>query len=149
MLLVGLLCMGVIGVSPLVVKGVGLDIHTLAYAGAAILLGFQMIFFAVFTKLLGIRAGWLPDDPDWSHMLSRFTLEVGLLVSVVLFLLGVGLSIYAVSMWAASDFGAMDPRTTMRWVVPAVTAIALGGELFLAAFFLETLRLPIRQREGV
>jgi glycosyltransferase involved in cell wall biosynthesis len=146
LLLTGLLSMGLIAAEPVVVLDIGLDIHTLAYAGGAVLLGFQMVLFAVLAKLTGIRAGWLPDDPDWSRMLDKCTLERGLLVSLALFALGIVLSVHAVSMWAAGDFGALDPRTAMRWVVPAVTSIALAGELLLGAFFLEALRLPIRQR---
>ncbi len=146
LLLLGIIGMGLIAASPVFVMNVGLDIHTMAYAGAAVLLGFQMLLFAVLTKQAGMRAGWLPEDPGWSRRVERFTLERGLLLSLGLFVAGVWLSLHAVSIWAAADFGALDPQAAMRWVVPAVTSMALGGELFLAAFFLEALRLPIRHR---
>ncbi len=105
-----------------------------------------MLLFAVLTKQAGMRAGWLPEDPGWLRRVEGFTLERGLLLSLGLFIAGLALSVHAVTMWAAGDFGALDPQATMRWVVPAVTAMALGGELFLAAFFLEALRLPIRHK---
>lgn len=146
LLLIGCVGMGLIAAKPVFVMDVGLDIHTMAYAGAAVLLGFQMLLFAVLTKLTGVRAGWLPEDPGLSRMLEKCTLERGLLLSLGLFAVGLVLSLHAVSMWAAGDFGSLDPQAAMRWVVPAVTSMALGGELFLAAFFLEALRLPIRHR---
>lgn len=146
LLLLGGIGMGLIAARPVLVMDVGLDIHTMAYAGAAVLLGFQMLLFAVLTKQAGMRAGWLPEDPGWVRRVEGFTLERGLLLSLGLFVAGVALSLHAVSMWAAGDFGALDPQAAMRWVVPAVTAMALGGELFLAAFFLEALRLPIRHK---
>ena len=146
LLLLGGIGMGLIAARPVLVMDVGLDIHTMAYAGAAVLLGFQMLLFAVLTKQAGMRAGWLPEDPGWLRRVEGFTLERGLLLSLGLFVAGVALSLHAVSMWAAGDFGALDPQAAMRWVVPAVTAMALGGELFLAAFFLEALRLPIRHK---
>lgn len=146
LLLLGGIGMGLIAARPVLVMDVGLDIHTMAYAGAAVLLGFQMLLFAVLTKQAGMRAGWLPEDPGWLRRVEGFTLERGLLLSLGLFIAGLALSVHAVTMWAAGDFGALDPQATMRWVVPAVTAMALGGELFLAAFFLEALRLPIRHK---
>lgn len=144
LLMVGALSMGIICFKPIVVRNVGLDIHTLAYSGAALLLGFQMIIFAVLSNFVGVRAGWLPDNLRWMRAMAKLTLERILVASILLFGVGLLLSLHAVSMWAAGDFGALDPRAAMRWVVPAVTSLALGGELFLAAFFLETLRLPVR-----
>src|SRR5205814_6046975 len=48
-------------VGPVVLgPGRGLDIHTLAFAGAAVLLGFQALTFAVFARLFGVTAGFLP-----------------------------------------------------------------------------------------
>ena len=142
LLAVGAITMAVVAVRPVVIGGFGFDIHTLAYAGAALLLGFQMALFAVFTKVMGIRSGWLPDDPRKMRWLTRFTLEKGLVASGLIFGAGIAMSLHAVSLWAQADFGALDPRVTMRWVVPSVTAIAIAGELFLAAFFVEALRLP-------
>lgn len=148
LLLSGLFAMAAIAVKPLVVAGFGLDIHTLAYAGAAVLLGFQMVAFAVFTKLMGIRSGWLPDDPRMRQWMSKATLEAGLLASTLLLTAGIAMSVRAVLLWAAVDFGVLSPQVTMRWVVPSVTALALGGEIFLAAFFLEALRIPARRTGG-
>lgn len=142
LLAIGAITMAVVAARPVVIGGFGFDIHTLAYAGAALLLGFQMALFAVFTKVMGIRSGWLPDDPRKMRWLTRFTLEKGLIASGLIFGTGIAMSLHAVSLWAQADFGALDPRVTMRWVVPSVTAIAIAGELFLAAFFVEALRLP-------
>ncbi len=40
-----------------------LDIHTLMYAGTAVLIGFQAIAFAVFSKVFAVSEGLLPEDP--------------------------------------------------------------------------------------
>ena len=146
LLVLGALTMGVIAVHPLTVAGIGLDIHTLAYAGAAILLGFQMVVLAIFTKVMGIRSGWLPDDPRRMEQLAKLTLEGLLVAAALVFFAGIAMSLRAVSLWWAVDFGELSPQVTMRWVVPSVTAMALGGELFLAAFFLEALRIPNRSK---
>lgn len=141
LVVVGGLAMLVIAIRPFRISGIGLDIHTMAYAGAAMVLGVQTVFFAVFTKLLGLRNGWLPEDPRISGMASELSLERGLVTGAVVFCAGLGMSLYAVYLWAAAGFGAIDPQTTMRWVVPSVTALSIGGEIVLAAFFLEALRV--------
>jgi hypothetical protein len=129
-----------------VIGGFGFDIHTMAYAGAAILLGFQMVLFAIFTKLMGIRSGWLPDDPAKMRWVARIGLEGCVLAGCVLILAGLCMTAYAIWLWSDTGFGALDPRVTMRWVIPSVTAMSLGGEFMLAGFFIEALRLQGRQR---
>lgn len=137
----GLLGMLTVGQQGVLIGRFGLDIHTLAYAGAAVTLGAQMILFAIFTKLLGQRSGWLPHDEQLERVLNYFTLEIGLILSIVLFLLGLWLTWSAINAWAATGFAGLDPRVTMRAVVPSVTAMLLAGEIALGSFFLEAVRM--------
>lgn len=131
-----------VGTRSRAIGGIDLDIHTLSYAGAAIMLGVQMILFAMLTRLIGIRDGWLPAKGLGVGLLSWLSLERGLVLAVVMFIAGLGLSVYAVHVWAAHGFGPLDPRSTMRLVIPSVTLMAVAGEVGLSAFFLEALRLP-------
>ena len=147
LLLLGILGFATVGSRAVAVGRFGLDIHTLAYAGAAVLMGFQMLLFAFMTKLIGCRGGWLPPDKRVDRFMIMATLERLLGVSVLFFFVGGILTYHAVATWAQHEFGALDPSVTMRWVVPAVTSIALGGELFLAACFIEALRLPNRNSQ--
>lgn len=142
LLLLGSAAMLVIAVSGLRVGAVHFDIHTLSYAGAAIVLGVQMVLFAVLTRLTGIRNGWLPDIGMGQRLLSALTLERCLVVAALLFVAGLGMSLYAVHLWSSHDFGALDPSRTMRWVIPSVILMTVGGELALSAFLLEAIRLP-------
>ncbi len=143
---VGTVAMAVIGMRTVEIAGVNLDVHTLSYAGAAILLGVQMVLFSLLTTATGIRNGWLPDDRAASGLLSALTLERCLLAAALLFLAGLAMSVHAVYLWAARDFGGLDPRETLRWVTPSVALMGVGGEIALAAFFLEALRLPDAHR---
>lgn len=143
---VGTLAMAVVGIRSVDIAGVNLDIHTLSYAGAMVVLGVQMVLFAVLTQAMGIRNGWLPAIGRGSGLLSALTLERCLVAAALLFVAGIAMSLYAVSLWAARDFGPLDPSETMRWVIPSVTLMAVAGELGLAAFFLEALRLPDARR---
>lgn len=142
--LAGLTAMLAIGGHAWFVGGLGLDIHTLSYAGAAITLGVQMILFAVLTRYVGAQRGWLPESRFTRWFASSFTLEFGLVLAGTVFLAGLGLSSYALVMWGVHDFGELDPRAMMRLVIPSVTLLAVGGELALSAFVIEAMRQPAR-----
>jgi hypothetical protein len=146
LLVAGLVAMAMIGTGTVAVGTLNLDVHTLSYAGAAILLGVQMVMFSVLATATGQRNGWLPRAPRGDGLLRALTLERCLLAALLLFASGVLLSLYAVYVWAAHDFGVLDPRRTMRLVIPSVTLMGVGGEVGLAAFFLEALRLPGSRR---
>jgi glycosyltransferase involved in cell wall biosynthesis len=128
-----------------VFHGIGLDVHTLLYAFVAILLGFQLIAFATFTKVFAITEGLLPEDPRLNRMFRWVTLETGLLVGGLLMLLGVGGSIFAVSGWARQSFGALDIERTLRIVMPSVFALTMGVQITFSSFFLSILGLRSRQ----
>jgi len=126
--------------------GIQLDVHTLSYTGAAVVLGVQMVLFAALTRLLGIRNGWLPETAKVRGVLDALTLERCLVAAGLLFTLGIAMSLRAVGLWVSQDFGALDPSFVMRWVIPSVTLMAVGGELALSGFFLEALRLPVARK---
>jgi len=117
------------------------DIHTFLYAAAAIVTGFQAVNFAVFTKIFGVTSGLLPPDAKLEKMFKYVTLESGLVVGATLFVIGLGLSIFAVSDWSAHSFGALEPTKVLRLVIPAVTSMMLGSEIILSSFFLSVLGL--------
>lgn len=126
---------------PRVVAGIGFDVHTLLYAFVAVLLGFQLLAFAVFTKVFAISEGLLPPDPRLNRFFRYITLETGLILGGVLLVLGIGGSIFAVSGWATSSFGALDPSHMLRIVMPAVFALTLGTQIIFSSFFLSILGL--------
>ncbi|KPN19633.1 dolichol-P-glucose synthetase [Xanthomonas sp. Mitacek01] len=148
LMLTGLLAMGSIGIASVTIGDLGLDIHTLSYAGAALTLGTQMVLFAIFTRIMGAQRGWLPADARTTWMLQTLTLEKCLAAGGILMLAGIGLSLHAVGIWAGQDFGPLDPRHTMRWVIPSVTLLAIGGELSVSAFALEALRYSSKNDRG-
>lgn len=126
------------------IDGVTFDVHTLLYAAAAIVLGFQTVLFAVFTKVFVISEGLLPEDPRFNKLFRYITLEAGLIVGSLLLLIGFLLSIYAVSSWEALSFGQLNPSNTLRMVIPAVTSMSLGLQIILSSFFLSILGLRRR-----
>jgi hypothetical protein len=126
---------------PRVFHGIGFDVHTLLYAFVAVVLGFQLISFATFTKVFAITEGLLPEDPRLNRLFGWINLETGLLTGVLLILLGLGGSVLAVSDWARESFGPLDAQRTLRIVMPSVFALTLGVQMIFSSFFLSILKL--------
>lgn len=120
------------------------DVHTLLYATIAILLGFQSIAFAVFTKLFAVSEGLHPPDPLLDQLFRYINLELGLLVGTALAILGFGISIYAVHVWGQQHFGRLDMSHTFRVVIPAALSLTLGVQVIFSSFFLSVLGLHRR-----
>jgi glycosyltransferase involved in cell wall biosynthesis len=120
------------------------DVHTLLYCAAMVLLGFQAIAFAVFTKLFAITEGLLPPDPTLDWFFRYITLEVGLGVGSLLLAAGLATSVFAVNFWGARHFGPLDYPHSMRIVIPAALLLILGAQTVFASFFLSVLGLRRR-----
>ena len=126
------------------VGNVGFDFHTLAYGFAAILVGFQLLAFAVFTKIFAITEGLLPEDPRLDRMFEYIKLETGLLAGALCILLGVAGSVLALSTWARSSFGPINSDNVLRLVMLSVFALILGPQIIFSSFFLSILGLRRR-----
>ncbi|MDB9417877.1 hypothetical protein PN487_15035 [Microcystis aeruginosa CS-556/03] len=116
-------------------------VHTLLYSATALIIGFQIVSFAIFTKAFAISEGLLPEDRKLRRFFRYLNLEVGLIIGGSLILLGIGGSIYAFQTWEAKQFGTLYPAVTMRIVIPSVTALALGVQVIFSSFFLSVLYL--------
>src|SRR5207245_3224826 len=88
----------------------GFDIHTLLLAGFGALIGYQLIVFAVFTKVFAMRMGFHPPNPSYAAMFRYAQLETGLVLGVLMFLFGVVGTIVAVLGWGGVGFGALGAR---------------------------------------
>ncbi|HWF12362.1 MAG TPA: glycosyltransferase family 2 protein [Candidatus Acidoferrales bacterium] len=129
---------------PLRIGSVVFDVHTLLFAAMAILIGFQSVIFATFTKVFAISEGLLPEDPRLTRMFRYVTLEVGLILGILLILAGAGAWILGLEYWRIREFGALDPEKTLRIVIPGVVCFTLGFQVVLSSFFLSVLGMSRR-----
>ena len=123
---------------------VNLGVDTLAYAAAAILLGFQLVFFGVAAKVFATTEGLLPKDASFDRWFRYITLETGLVVGAMLLLTGIGIAVSSVLGWAHTGYGPMPPVAMMRHTLPAMLCMMLGTEICFASFFLSLLGLRRR-----
>jgi glycosyltransferase involved in cell wall biosynthesis len=143
---VGLLGMLVLSYSQFSLGGLRLDAGTMAVTSAAVLVGFQLIAFAGFTKVFAIAEGLLPNDPSLAKLFRFVNLERGVLAGILIFLLGCFLLIRALLIWKGADFGEISYSENLRRVIPSVTLIASGIQVVFSSFFLSVLGLKTGHR---
>lgn len=129
---------------PLQVGSVVFDLNTLLFASMLILIGFQSVIFAVFTKIFGITTKLLPSDPGFERLFNFMTLEVGLIAGILLFLAGVAAWVFGFWTWRAHHFGPLNPEVTLRIVIPGALLFALGCQTALSSFFLSVMGMGRR-----
>lgn len=130
---------------PLPLGRVTLDVHTLLFAAVAVLIGFQAASFAVLSKFFTIRAGLRSPQAGFEDWFRHLTLESGLITGGLLVAAGLGLSLWAVSIWSGHSFGPLvQTGETLRRVIPGALCLVLGCQMILSSFFLGVLRLDTR-----
>jgi glycosyltransferase involved in cell wall biosynthesis len=127
---------------PIIIAGVGFDIHTMLYAAGATILGVQLVLFSLLARAIGVVKNLLPMTPTLSRFLSLFTLERGILVGLVLGMSGFSLAIYSIETWAHASLAALNPAAMMRVAIPSVTLMLAGAEIVFASFLLGFIDVP-------
>ncbi|MEG4212703.1 glycosyltransferase family 2 protein [Microcoleus sp. S13_B4] len=126
------------------IGSISFDVHTLLYGAIAIIIGFQAVTFAFFTKIFAISEKFLPEDPKLNKIFRYVTLETGLIVGVTLILIGIVGSFLSLTIWSKTAFGSLDPSKTLRLVIPSLTCLTVGLQMVLSSFFLSVLSLKRR-----
>ncbi len=143
-----LIALGVLGyvvsLPSLKVAGVTFDVHTLLFASLSVILGFQSIVFALFTKVFAISEGLLPSDPRLDRFFRHAKLERGLLLGGLSAIAGAIFLALTFSQWASSRFGPLNYSHTMKWVIPGATLVVLGIQTIWSSFFVSILGLRRR-----
>lgn len=135
-----------ITLAPVTLGQLRFDAGTLMLACMCVIIGFQFVAFAFFTKVFAIAEGLLPEDPKLANTLKAFTLEKGIVAGLVLLLLGAALFFQACWIWRAAGYGIIPWSDNLRRIIPAATLIVLGIQGIAASFFMSVLGLKTVRR---
>ncbi|MEL7500324.1 MAG: glycosyltransferase family 2 protein [Planctomycetota bacterium] len=124
--------------------GANLGPHTMLFGTLGILMGYQLLQFAVFSKTFAIEQGLMPDDQRLNRYTNLFTLERSLIFGSAVFVIGAGLLGVALNQWRLAGFGPLNYEHTMRIVIPGITTAAIGFQTIASSFFLSVLKLARR-----
>ena len=142
LLTVGLLFGGRLSVGSFSVGSVVLDVNSLVICSAAVLVGYQSLWFGVLSKAFASREGLLPHDVRVQRLREGFRLERALFSSFVAGLVGLGGILFTLVRWGAADFGRLDVRATIRMLVPSTTLVVIAAQTALSSLMLSILALP-------
>jgi glycosyltransferase involved in cell wall biosynthesis len=145
MMLIGLILSTWTFFSPITINSVEFDIHSLLYFNAIILIGFNMVLFSIQSRYYGHRVGLLPKSEKISKFVNHFTLERGLFLGIILIFLGFSMALWAFSIWAQSQFGNINPRSTMRIAIPSISIILMGTQTIFSSFFISILGIKTKK----
>jgi glycosyltransferase involved in cell wall biosynthesis len=124
--------------------GIRFDVHTLMVASGMLLMGYQLIIFAILAKTFAIGQGLLPMRPAMARFYEVVNLERGILVGLLLSFSGIVMIAAALLVWSQVDFGDLSYSSTMRLVVPGVTAMFAGVMTIFSSFLASMLGLQRR-----
>ena len=133
---------------PLVIAGVGFDIHTMLYSAGATILGLQLVIFAMIARAIGCVKGLLPLTPAVARLWRAATLERGIAAGLAIAAVGFGLAVYSVEMWVDTHLMALDPAAMMRYAIPSVALMIAGAEIVFASFVLSLIQPPVGLHAG-
>jgi hypothetical protein len=120
-------------------SSVGLDVHSLLVSGIAVVIGAQILTLWLCARLFATHIGLLPTTRFIKAITEGSPLGIGIAVGSVLFISGLIPSLQAFHIWSSKEFGALNYRDTLRWLIPGLVLIALGVQAFFASFVVSLL----------
>jgi hypothetical protein len=115
---------------------VTLDLHTMVFGVMFTLLGAQILSIGAFAKVFSYAARFDRGTISLRRILKRITLETGLLVGGVVFLLGFCGCAWITWRWISSGFG---PLYAVRQILFWSMWLFLGIQIIFSSFFLSML----------
>lgn len=120
-----------------------LDIHTMLYAAAAIIIGFQGVSFAILTKTFAVQEQLLPEHERLKRLMRYATLEKGLAIGFIVTVAGLGGIFYTLYLLQKGEFSGLGITNTMRLVIASTTLMILGFQVIFSSFFYSILKLKM------
>ena len=123
-----------------------LDIHTMLYGAALIIVGMQGVSFAILTKVFAVQEELLPEHPRLNYFLKYATLEKGLLAALIAFIWGIAGVVFSLVLLERGWFKNLSISNTMRIVIISATLLIVGFQIFFSSFFYSILKLKLHKK---
>ncbi len=121
-----------------------LDVGAQMGCSLLLLVGFQLICFAIFTRVFVVAEGLIPPNKKLAKLLDAISMEWGLLMGVVFAAIGAGLFTIALWDWYQTGFGSLAFSDNLRRIIHASTLVMLGIQILFSSFFIGVLGLKTR-----
>jgi glycosyltransferase involved in cell wall biosynthesis len=142
----GIIFSAILAIKDIRIGGIQLNVGTLMMACMAVVVGFQLVAFAFFTKVFAIAEGLLPADMKFARLFKVFTLEKGVVAGLLVLLAGLILFLRALWIWKQAEYGVLPYADNLRRLIPAATLVILGIQIVFSSFFMSVLGLSTASR---
>jgi len=115
------------------------DFHSFILTGTTMMLGLNMLSFAIITRVFSYNTGLLPARPRVFNLLKYFTLESGLTAGILLIILGTVIIVQAIDLSYSPGFEYIGFAKSVRLVYGACLCILSGGQIIFTSFVLSML----------
>jgi glycosyltransferase involved in cell wall biosynthesis len=114
--------------------GIRLDVHSMLFAAAGVLIGSQLMSFAVIARLFGVREGYWAGSARLAAARRWLSIDRGCVIGGLILLAGLLTAAVALGGWVGSGLGDMKVEVLMRLVIPSVLLTALGIQIVFTSF---------------
>jgi glycosyltransferase involved in cell wall biosynthesis len=136
MWILGMLIMAALLPGPLPLGSHAYDVHVMILGASLALLGFQVFNLGIYARTFAVTEHFDEQDAFLTWFWRHFSLEKGLLVGGLTFLLGLAIDVYILVLWINRDFG---PLYEVRTALVAMVLLVMGAQTAFASFFLSML----------
>ncbi len=138
LMLAGLIVLGLLVSGPFTLFGHAWDIHLMILASVVVLMGQQIINFGLSARFFSLTEHLDGERDRMLTLLNRaFTLERGLFVGAIIFLVGFAIDGMVLVKWILANMG---PLNEVRPAILATTLMAVGAQVIFGSFFLSFLQ---------
>lgn len=139
MFLIGILITIPLNLNQIQIGNTYFDTNTLLFTSMLIVIGFQVTFMGIFTRIYCASRGLLPENEFLGRWFKYFSLERGLILGCLVFGIGVVFLLTAFNQWHAVGFGELNYATSLRLMIPAMTSMTIGIQMVFSSFFISVL----------
>ena len=139
---IGLVATIALLIGPIEVGSLAFDVATMIYSAALVILGYQAVLFSLVTRYYATQRGLLPASRSITDLAKRWTLERGLLVGALIFVVGLAVGLIQVVRWSGEGFGQLNTRESVSAAIPAMLGLTLGFQTVMFSMFTSILSIP-------
>jgi hypothetical protein len=138
--IVGVVTTAILSAGNVTIGSVHFEINTMLYTSMCIIIGVQLIGFSKFSSVYSSRIGLFPHPNKLIRKLSTLSLEKGIICGLILLVIGIVGSFYALRMWEHLSFTSFTDSLPIvqRIIILSVTSIVCGILLLFNSFYLYT-----------
>lgn len=114
------------------------DLHAMIFGSVLCILAYQILNLGVYAHSYAISQGFIKSDSFTSFFQRGFSLEKGILLGAVVFLLGLAINVFIFIEWFSHNFGALY---RIRESILAMTFLVIGLQTIFSSFFISLLFL--------